>query len=129
VSDLTDITSALSVKILGADLTGLETYPMAVSAIGEAEVVEALKVGAVFGAVSVSSTAVEARVGGSRYANRKLLTIIPTNGTLYYGYSNSVTVATGTPIFKNQLCILAVADVAVWLIAANATDVRITEGA
>ena len=129
MADLTDITAAQSVKIIGADLTGLETYPMNTSSLGEGLVVETLRVGGVNGVISVSSTAIEAKVGGSRYADRKLLTVIPTNGTIYYGYSNSVTVVDGTPIYKNQLCIIAIADIPIWLIAASATNVRITEGA
>jgi hypothetical protein len=129
MADLTDITAAQSVKLIGADLTGLETFPMNVSSTGEGEVTDALRVGGVNGAISVTTVAIEAKVGGSRYLDRKLLTMIPTNGTIYYGYSNAVTVASGTPIYKNQLCIISVADVPVWLIAASAINVRITEGA
>lgn len=129
MGDLTDITAALAVKVIGADLTGLETFPMNVSPTGECEVVDALMVGAVNGAITVGNSAIEAKVGGSRYVNRKLLTIIPTNGTIYYGYSNLVTVANGTPIYKNQMFIISIADIPFWLIAANNTDVRITEGA
>ena len=129
MTDLTDLTAALSIKVIGSDLTGQETYPLNVDANGEGRVIDALKIGGVYGAISVSTTAVEAKVGASQYANRKLLTFIPTNGTIYYGFSNAVTTTTGTPIYKNQLCILAVSGVSIWLIATNATDVRITEGA
>jgi hypothetical protein len=129
VADLTDITAAQSVKVIGADLTGLETYPLNVTATGECEVADALRVGGVNGAITVSTVAIEAKVGGSRYLDRKLLTMIPTNGTIYYGFSNAVTTTNGTPIYKNQLCILAVTDIPVWLVAASAINVRITEGA
>lgn len=88
--------------------------------------------GGLQGAITVGTTAVAIRVGGSNLANRKRLTFI-NNGTqtLYWGYTNAVTTASGTPIMRNQ----PVSDswgpnTTIWIIATSGThDVRVTEGA
>lgn len=88
--------------------------------------------GGVNGAITVGVSAVEAKVGASKLTNRKLLTIFH-NGSnnLYWGYSNAVTTANGTQIFKNTMLVLPVGDgTSIWLISNIAgQDVRITEGA
>lgn len=79
-------------------------------------------------AQSVTTSAAEALGAGSILAARKSLTILPTNGTVYYGFSNAVTTASGTPIFKNTLfSIAAPSSLHVWLIAATTVDCRIGE--
>jgi len=88
--------------------------------------------GGVNGAITVGVSATEAKVGASKLTNRKLLTIFHNgNGTLYWGYSNAVTTANGTQIFKNTMLALPVGDgTSIWLISNIAgQDVRITEGA
>jgi len=88
--------------------------------------------GGVNGAITVGVSAVEAKVDASKLTNRKLLTIFH-NGSnnLYWGYSNAVTTANGTQIFKNTMLVLPVGDgTSIWLISNIAgQDVRITEGA
>lgn len=80
-------------------------------------------------AQSVTTTAAEALGAATILANRKSLTITPTNGTVYWGFSNAVTTTTGTPIFKNQCMSFAVgANVHVYVIAGATTDCRMTEG-
>lgn len=80
----------------------------------------------VFGAISVTTSAVEAKVGASKLTNRKSLTVCPTNGTVYWGYSSSVTTATGTPITAGNILPFG-QNISIFLIAAATTDVRITE--
>lgn len=80
-------------------------------------------------AQSVTTSAAEALGAATILVNRKLLTITPTNGTVYWGFSNTVTSSTGTPIFKNQTAIFGVsANVHVYLISAGTVDCRIAEG-
>jgi hypothetical protein len=82
------------------------------------------------GAVSVGTSAVAARVGASNLANRKVLTVYNnSSGIVYWGYTNAVIVATGTPILKNQMSTWTVGqDVTVYLIAGSAgNDCRVTE--
>jgi hypothetical protein len=80
-------------------------------------------------AQSVTTSAAEALGGASRYPNRKYVSICPTNGIVYWGYSNSVTVSSGTPILKNQMYPISVSDqVPIYIISAGTVDCRITEG-
>ena len=83
------------------------------------------------GDIDVSDTAVVARVNSEKFLNRKSLTVF-NNGTdtIYWGYDNTVSTTTGTPLFVNQLAIFAHGpDVDIWLVASSGThDVRITEG-
>lgn len=128
MSDLTDLQSATNQKISGADASGVETYFVGATPSGNIKAADVLDVSYTSAAMSVSTSAVEAKVGGSRLANRKMLSITPTNGTVYRGSSNAVTTSTGTPIFKNQSVTISFTDnVAVWLIAGSAIDVRIEE--
>lgn len=81
-------------------------------------------------AQSVTTSAAEALGAATRLANRKYVSICPTNGTVYWGYANTVTTATGSPIFKNQNYALSVSDsVPIYVISAGTVDCRITEGA
>jgi len=80
-------------------------------------------------AQSVTTTAAEALGAATILANRKMLSITPTDGTIYWGYSNAVTTTTGSPIFKNQTMTFAVgANVHIYVIAGSTTDARIMEG-
>ena len=129
MADLTELQSTDSIKIIGSDPTGLEQFPVASSATGDLFGRDVINTGSVNGAISVSTTAVQAIVGGAALSNRKMVSIIPTNGTIYWGSSNAVTTVNGTPLTKNQSLTLSfTAQVPVWLIAASATDVRIVEG-
>ncbi len=81
------------------------------------------------GSISVSTSAVAARVDGSNLTNRKMLTICPTTGTVYLGATSGVTTATGIPIFKNQVISFAFsANVTPYLIAGSSITVNIIEG-
>jgi hypothetical protein len=83
------------------------------------------------GALAVSTTPILLKVGASALEERAMVSIQPTNGVIYYGYTSSVTSLTGTKVFKNQLLPLeATSTLTVYLVAASGTvDVRITEKA
>lgn len=91
---------------------------------------DALSGAGVDGAITVGTSAVEAKVGASPLAERKLLTI-HNNGsqTIFWGYANTVTVSSGTHIFKNQTAIFEFTEArTVWLISGTAgQNVRIGE--
>lgn len=130
MGDLTQKQAASPVFIVGSDSVGSETVPVNSTAQGELLASEALSVGGVYGFLSVSTSAVEAKVGASALTDRKILTVMPTDGSIFWGYSNAVTALTGTEIFRNQLATFAVrTGVAIWLIAAGSRNVRVTEGA
>jgi hypothetical protein len=84
---------------------------------------------AVYGALSVTTTPVEVKVGGSRVSDRTAITIQPTDGDIYIGYDNAVTNLTGSIIFKNQLFILECGPLfEVWIRSNTGTvNVRIAE--
>jgi hypothetical protein len=82
------------------------------------------------GAITVGTSAVEAKVGASALASRLNLTVFHNgSGKLYWGYSNAVTAANGTQIFKNTTTSIdAGPNLHVWLISDTAgQDVRVTE--
>lgn len=78
--------------------------------------------------VITGSTAIEAKVGGTALANRKGIFITP-DRTVYWGATNAVTTANGTPIFKNQTVFIAAkAAAAIFLISGSGTaNYRIVE--
>ena len=129
MADLALDNSALPVVLIGATNAGVTGTPVGSSANGDAFVRDSINTSSLNAAISIATTAAEAKAGASRLTNRKFISITPTNGTVYWGSANTVTIANGTPIFKNQCVTMAFTDnVAVWLIAAGTTDVRIVEG-
>ena len=84
--------------------------------------------GYVAGAISVSTTQVEAKVGASRLTGREYVRVFNnSSGTIYFGPSG-VTTSTGEPLFKNQWVSIPLGDIAIFLIAASSlTDIRIQE--
>lgn len=128
MADLSETESSQTVKVVGSSSAGAESTYVAVSSTQDARVSDAIHTGGVQAALSVSTTAIELKVGGSRLTNRKLVTAL-SDGTIWWGYTNAVTTATGTPIYKDQYVIWAADDTtSIYLIASAGTkDVRITE--
>lgn len=80
-------------------------------------------------AQSVTTSAAEALGAATILTNRKFISITPTNGTVFWGFNSSVTVSSGTPIFKNQTFTLSATDaVHIFVIAGSTIDCRIAEG-
>lgn len=130
MADLSELQSSLSVKVAGSSLSGVETNYVAVDASGAVQINPTLNTGGQYRAQSVTTTAGEALGAATILTNRKLLTITPTTGVVYWGYNSSVTTANGTPIFKNQTLALSASDIVhIYLIAASTIDCRISEGA
>lgn len=109
------------------------TKQASVSTNGDLGVADGLSSGGVFGVLTLTTggTAYEAKVGASRAALRKSLTITALDD-MYWGYANTVTTATGTPLFKNQQIVFSIdpndANFQIWLVAAaNSKTARITE--
>ena len=129
MADLALDNSALPVVLIGATTAGVTGTPTGSSANGDLFVRDSINSSSTNAALSVTATAVEAKVGALRLTNRKFISITPTNGTIYWGSTSAVTVSSGTPVFKNQCITMAFTDnVAVWLIGVATTDVRIVEG-
>lgn len=79
--------------------------------------------------LSVTSTAVEAIGGTSILTGRKILMITPTNGTIYWGNSSSITSSTGIPIFQNQVVQLSFTDaVPIYIVSSGTVNTIVFEG-
>jgi hypothetical protein len=88
---------------------------------------DVLEDGYVSGAVTVTTSAIEAKVGGSRQTGREVLYIENTSSvTIYYGPSG-VTTSTGARLFKDQSVFLPVGNMAVYLIAASGSNAVIVQ--
>lgn len=133
MADLSDLQSAQNIKISGASSAGSETNFVNSSANGDLQTVDRANTSGVNGAISVSTTAVAAQVGGSNLTERKTLIIYNnSNNTIYWGYSSGVTTANGIPVYKDQYFTWdgLGPNVTIWLIAASGTnDVRVAESA
>lgn len=129
MADLTDIQAAGAVKIVGADSAGSELTPVSASTYGELKACDILNNGGTNASLTVGTSAVELKVGGSRLSNRKMVLIQPLTDKVYFGFSNSVTVANGIPLQKIQFFMFPVGEnTQVWLISSSASnDVRIAE--
>lgn len=129
MADLTGIEASQSVKIVGNDATGTETNPVRASANGDLNVGDLLTVGGTQSNLTVGTSAVEVKVGASKLANRKCVTVMPVDADMYWGWTSGVTTSTGTPIFKSQKATFEVNDTAtIFLICASASkNARITE--
>lgn len=130
--DISDIQAAQSVKVIGANSTGVEQTPVQSTALGDLHATDALKSTGTQGTLTVGTSAVEAKVGVSALTNRKLLAVYnESNATIFWGLSNAVTITTGIPIVKDQEAQWSALETAsVWLIAGSAGNtVRVVEGA
>lgn len=129
MGDIEQKNASLPVFVMGSDSTGTETYPVRATPNQDLGVTDLLVSGGVQAAMSVGTSAVAARVGVSNLSNRKSLTVLPTDGNIYWGYTNAVTTSSGTVIYRDQQVTFAASDaVTIWLIAAASRNVRITEG-
>ena len=80
-------------------------------------------------AISVTTTAVEVKVGGSALLDRKAVVIQPLNGDVFWGYDSGTTSTTGFKIFQdNTVYIQATDALPIYLVAAaGSIDTRIGE--
>ena len=134
MADLTDLQAAQATKIVGSDPTGVETNAISGSANGDLGVADGISSGGLQGNLSLTTanTAYEVKVGAGRLANRKCVTVVPTDFDMYWGYNNTVTTSTGTPLAKGQFIGFALdptdSAAQLWLVCASANrNARITE--
>lgn len=82
----------------------------------------------VYGAKTVGTSAVLAAVSSSNAAGRNILVITPTDGDIYWGFTNAVTTSTGTPLYQRSTNNFAINDsTTIYLIAASSVNVRFVE--
>ena len=132
MADLDLLDAASPSIIVGSDETGVEQTPVSSTETGKLNVADKSDAGGVQGALSVGTSAVEAKVGASALADRATLTIYNnSNSVLYWGYTSGVTTSTGTPLEKKQFIAFEIGpNTPIFLIAGSASnDARITESA
>lgn len=131
MSDLSFEKRAEPSSIVGMDADGSETNFLKVTENNDAQVSDAINVSAVYSEITVGTTAVELKVGGTPLAVRKMAHATPKDKEVYWGYDNSVTTVTGTRLFKNTTAYFKFGpNVHIWLIAAtDGNKVNIGEGA
>lgn len=132
MADLNELQSAETVKIAGVNSSGAETNYVNASNNNELQTSDISNNGGTNGAITVSTSSIEAKVGVSALSNRKNLTVHNNgSGIIYWGYSSGVTTSNGTPIFKDQFVSWDIGpNTSVYLIASSGGhNVRITENA
>lgn len=134
MSDLSEVQASVTTKVVGSDASGVETYPVSSTPSGDLCVSDGISSGGVQGNLSLAlvGTAYEAKVGTTRLANRKLVTVYAVDTNVYWGYNNTVTSNTGTPIAAGSIKEFKLdpsdPNAQIWLAtAAAAKNARITE--
>ena len=131
MADLTDIQAASSTKIVGSDSNGLESTPVKASGTGDLGTSDIIDTAGSHTTLTVGTSAVQVKVGGSNLLNRKLLTLDNTsNAILYWAYSSGVTTTSfAGRIFKDQQASWAIGpNLSVYVIAGSAgNNVHISE--
>jgi hypothetical protein len=82
------------------------------------------------GSLTVSTSAVLAKVGSTNLDGRSSLTVSNVSAnTVYWGYRDSVTTSSGTPIAASDFMAWEEisSDIDIYLIASSSSEVRITE--
>ena len=102
MADLNALNSTDSVKIAGADASGLETNFVNATANGDIRAADILTVSVVQGTVSATTgAAIELKVGGTPLINRKSILIQAQGSNVIYGFNSTnqfFTIASGTQI-------------------------------
>ena len=130
MADLTEEQSSQSMKISGSDLTGIETNYVDATALGELKTSDIITGSGAEAALTIGTSAIEAKCGVTALANRKVITIYNNSShVIYWGRTSGVTASTGTPIATSSLMVFEFsADAPVYLVSAfSGNNVRITE--
>lgn len=106
MGDLDQKERAASVFIMGADADGKETNPVGANTNRELTNVDTINNGAIDTTLTVTTTAIEGKVGLSRKVNRKYVWFMPItvpnspNAWIWWGFTGSTQ---SFKVFKDQL--------------------------
>lgn len=128
MADLTELQASLVTRVIGSGVDGTEQTAVASTPNQDLKVTDTLNIGGVQNNIIVSTTATEAKAGATRLIDRKILIIQPTDGDVWVGMTNAVTIATGIQVFKDQAVRWMIHNIPIYLIGNKAsTNVRILE--
>lgn len=102
MADLSGIQATEAIKIVGSDSSGLELTPVTSTTLGDLSVADVPNQVGVETTISLTTSAVEAKVGGSALTNRKYVTLQALANNAKFGY----TTACLYNIFKDQFLII-----------------------
>lgn len=110
-------------NMMARTVAGIHTN-VEMTANKELKTVDGLRGGGVHGVLNstTANVAIEAKVGASRLTNRKLLVITIQSTGVFYGFDNTVTVASGTPVANNQVLTFTIdpdSSFQIWLVSAS----------
>lgn len=110
-------------NIMARTFAGVHTN-IEMTANKELKTIDGLRNGGVHGAIAstTANVAIEARVGASRLTNRKLLVITIQSTGVFYGFDNTVTISSGTPVANNQVLTFTIdpdSSFQIWLVSAS----------
>lgn len=131
MADLNDTQASGSTKIVGSDSSGTEQTPVKSSPNGDLSTSDIINNNGLEGVLTVGTSAIEVKVGASRLANRKIVTLYNnSSSTIYWGFTSGVTISSGSPIEKNEFIVWSVGpDLPIYVIANSAgNNTRVTEG-
>ena len=125
MSDLDFKDATNPIIVVGSTATGLETNPMDVSAKREAYTNDAIRASSLDSVVSLTTSAVELKVGVSALADRKYLIIEGLSANIKWGFSSG---SQSFDLFKNQILMIPIGT-AVWAKVSSGTgSIAVGEG-
>lgn len=112
MADLSDLQAAQTVKIAGANSSGIENTYITATNNGELTTCDVLLNGGTDTVINLTTAAVELKVGGSALANRKYVILEGLASNIKWGFSNTTQ---SFDIFKNQILMIPLGpNTAIW---------------
>ena len=112
MADLSDLQAAQTIKIAGADASGIENTYIKATSNGELTTCDVLLYGGVDAVINLTTAAVELKVGGSALVNRKYVILEGQAANIKWGFSNTTQ---SFDIFKNQILMIPLGpNTAIW---------------
>ncbi len=102
MADLNQLDAAQTIKIAGADSSGTETNFVKATSTNELNTADLINISAVQTTLTVTTTAIAARVGGANLSGRKLLLIQAQTNSIVWGFdvgSQPFTIANGASLY------------------------------
>ena len=117
MGEISDIQAALATKLIGADPTGVETFPLDVKSNQEAKMSDTCSTSAIDAVLALTTAAIEGKVGGSRLSNRKYVIMQALDNNVKWGFNTSC----NFDLFKNQIVMENLGDVPIYFKMSSGT--------
>jgi len=112
MADLSDLQAAQTIKIAGANSSGIENTYIQATNNGELTTCDVLFNGGIDTVINLTTAAVELKVGGSPLANRKYVILEGQSTNIKWGFSNTTQ---SFDVFKSQILMIPLGpNTAIW---------------